>query len=355
MLNIADLRVNDANLGLLRLNAQRAPEGLRFTQVSLRGGQLELDSAGHWSVNRSRYETELGGFVSAADLGDLLVDLGYSRQVEQAPSNIEFLLRWPGDPAQFHRATIGGNVGLDVGSGRIVELDPGVTRVVGLLNLNALTRRLRLDFSDIYKKGYSFDSIKGDFKFDGGTATASNLRVLGPTGRIDLDGEADMVNRTLDQHVTVTPNLDATLPIAGTLAGGPVAGLAVLVAQRVMTKQVDELNRFEYSLRGPWTEPEVRQLDSGGTLSRLLQPFSGKPEQAPAQEDAATKTESPKSPDKIETTAPPQGKAGAAAKPQKTEKEPPEQETRSGNPFRGLLNVLKKSKSHGADIPGTPD
>jgi len=355
MLNIAELRVNAAKLGQLQLNAQRAPEGLRFTQVSLRGGQLELDSAGHWSVNRTRYETEWGGFVSTADLGDLLVDLGYSRQVEQAASNIEFLLRWPGDPAQFHRATVSGNIGLDVGSGRVVELDPGVTRVVGLLNLNALTRRLRLDFSDIYKKGYSFDSIKGDFKFGGGTATTSNLRVLGPTGRIDLDGEADLVNRTLNQHVTVTPNLDATLPIAGTLAGGPIAGLAVLVAQRVMNKQVDELNRFEYSLSGPWNEPEVKQLDSGGTLSKILQPFSGTPEKAPAQEDAATKTESPKATNKIETAAPPRAKAGAAAKPQKAEEESPEQETRRGNPFGGLLDVLKKSKSHGADMPGTSD
>ena len=355
VLNIADLRVNDANLGQLRLNAQHAPEGLRFTQLSLRGGQLELDSAGHWSVNRTRYETEWGGFVSAADLGDLLVDLGYSRQVEQAASKIEFLLRWPGDPAQFHRATISGNVALDVGSGRIVELDPGVTRVVGLLNLNALTRRLRLDFSDIYKKGYSFDSIKGDFGFGSGKATASNLRVLGPTGRIDLDGKADLVNRTLDQQVTVTPNLDATLPIAGTLAGGPIAGLAVLVAQRLMNKQVDELNRFEYSLTGPWNEPEVRQLDSGGTLSKILQPFSGTPEKGPALEDAATKTESPESTNKIETTSPPRAKAGAAAKPQKAEEEPPEQETRRGNPFGGLLDVLKNSKPHGADIPGTSD
>jgi len=355
MLSIADLRVNDANLGQLRLNAQRAPEGLRFTQASLRGGQLELDSAGHWSVNRTRYETEWGGFVSAADLGDLLVDLGYSRQVEQATSNIEFFLRWPGDPAQFHRATISGNVGLDVGGGRIVELDPGVTRVVGLLNLNALTRRLRLDFSDIYKKGYSFDSIKGDFSFGGGKATASNLRVLGPTGRIDLNGEADMVNRTLDQRVTVTPNLDATLPIAGTLAGGPIAGLAVLVAQKLMNKQVDELNRFEYSLSGPWNDPEVRQLESGGTLSKILQPFSGTPEQSPAQEDAATNTESPKTTNEIETTAPPQAKAGAAPKPKEEEEKPQEQGARGGNPFRGLLNVLKNSKSHGADIPGTSD
>ena len=52
-----------------------------------------------------------------------------------------------------------------------------------------------------------------------------------------------------------------------------LAGVAVLVAQRLMTKQVDQIYRFEYALSGPWAQPEVRQLDSGGTLSKLLQPF----------------------------------------------------------------------------------
>lgn len=346
VVNIADLRVNAADLGRLRVNALRAPDGLQLTAFNLQGGQLELESAGHWSRIGSRFETEWGGRISSANLGELLVDLGYSPQVEQAASSIGFLLRWPGNPAQFHSGTLEGSVELAVENGRIVELDPGVTRVVGLLNLGALTRRLRLDFSDIYKKGYSFDSMRGDFLFADGKASTENFRVDGPTGRIDLDGSADLINRTLDQHVTVTPRIDATLPIAGTLAGGPVAGIAVLVVQKAMTKQVDNINRFEYSLSGPWQEPEVHQLDSGGTLSKLLQPLTGKQQAGGEQnDDAASATE----PEAAMATVDAQAPAPV------TPEEPSTTASQSTNPLSGLLRILNESRAHGADLPGTSE
>ena len=275
VLDIADLQINDAQMGQLQLNAQRAPEGLRITELSLRGGQVALESAGHWSRIGTSFQTAWGGRISTKDMGDLLVDLGYSRQVEEAASDIGFLLRWPGTPAQAHRQTMEGEATLDIGAGRIVELDPGATRLVGLLNLNALLRRLRLDFRDLFSKGYSFDKISGDFALKDGNATTENLRILGPSGRIDVIGAADLMARTVDHRMTVVPKPDATLPIASTLAGGPVAGLAVLLAQKLMDKQVDDIYRFEYRVSGPLTNPEITQLDTGGTLSKLLRPFSG--------------------------------------------------------------------------------
>jgi uncharacterized protein (TIGR02099 family) len=355
VLSIADLRVNDARLGQLRLDAQRGSDGLHLTQLSLRGGALELDSAGRWSHHDGGFETQLGGSIKTDDLGDLLVGLGYTRQLEQAGGGMSFLLQWPGDPAQFHRGTFAGTVTLDIGSGRLIELDPGVTRVVGLLNLNALTRRLRLDFSDIYKKGYSFDSIGGDFAFADGIARADNLAVLGPTGRIDLSGEADLLARRIDQHVTVTPNLDATLPIAGTLAGGPVAGLAVLVAQKVMSKEVDKINRFEYRLQGPCGDPEITQLESGGTLSKILRPLRGRtPEATPAGGEAQTQTEPPPQAGTVGDAAGRNGDTAGRAAEAETETETETEDAgASRNPLRGLLDALRSGESHGADLPGT--
>ncbi|MCB1799422.1 MAG: hypothetical protein KDI67_11110, partial [Gammaproteobacteria bacterium] len=345
-LQIGDLQINQAQLGEMHLDAQRAPEGLRVTRLSLRGGQVELDSAGQWAREGKRIRSRLGGRLSAANLGDLLVALGYSRQAEDAGGSLEFLLQWPGHPLQAEASTIEGKVTLDVGAGRLVELDPGVTRVVGLLNLNALTRRLRLDFSDFYKKGYSFDSIRGDFDFSAGKANTDNLTVLGPTGRIELRGTSDLKARTLDQRVTVTPDLDATLPIAGTLAGGPVAGIAVLVAQKVMTRQLDRLNRFEYSLTGSWYDPEIQQLDSGGTLSKILRPLEGGAE--PGTEPAAQAEVPPSDP---------QPPSPGRTEPNDTVAQPPddsagEKAGGTANPLRGLIDFLKKGESQDVDAPG---
>jgi uncharacterized protein YhdP len=269
-LSVDALSINQANLGALSLKARHTDAGLILTEFQLVGGAAEASAEGRWIRDADRIETTLEAELSTEALGDLLVDLGYARQLEEGPAVVDIALSWPGDPGQIHSGNVRGFVGVAIEGGRLVELDPGVTRVVGLLNLNALARRLRLDFSDLFEKGYSFYSVDGVFDFNSGTATTDNLVVLGPSGRIDLSGSTDLLARTLDQQVRVTPDFDATLPIASAIAGGPVAGVAVLVAQQLMSEQVDEINRFEYRLSGPWAAPEIEQLDTGGALSRLF-------------------------------------------------------------------------------------
>jgi len=326
-LSIGSLTVNDAAMGSLALQADRVPRGLALRELRLQGGAASATARGDWLTDDRGIRSAVTAELSTPALGDLLVGLGYARQLEQGPGRFDLALDWPGDPTQIHGSTVKGLVSIAVEGGRLVELDPGVTRVVGLLNLNALARRLQLDFSDLFKKGYSFYSVDGDFVFSEGVASTDNLVVLGPSGRMDLSGTADLREGTLEQRVRVTPDLDATLPIASTIAGGPLAGIAVLVAQQVMSKQVDEINRFEYRLSGPWANPDIEQLDSGGALSRLLKPFSG----AAAGEEASAAS----------PPALPAAEPGVAT-------QPPPESTEEGDDqrlesrLRGLLELLKQ-------------
>lgn len=333
-LTIDDLRVNNAGLGRLMLIARREGAGLGLQTLTLTGGSVKLDGHGSWTRGPAGPQTRLAVKLDAPALGDLLVDLGYARQLEEAPSQIEASLDWPGDPTQVHASTVSGDIALEIGAGRLAEVDPGVTRVVGLLNLNALTRRLTLDFSDFYKKGYTFDAIRGDFTLDEGKAATENLIVEGPTGRIELDGTTDLVDSSLDHRVRVTPNLDATLPIAGALAGGPLAGLAVLVAQQVVADKVDEINRFEYAVTGPWANPEIVQLDNGGTLSKILRPLRRAPATGAVPEEAVTTP--PDSPVRVPPAASPPGIEPPAAAAAAAD---------ARNPLRVLLDALKAAKS----------
>jgi uncharacterized protein (TIGR02099 family) len=274
-IEIADLRLNDARLGSLRIAASRDDDGLALDALTLTGDTVSMEAAGRWWRGEEGQMTQLGGSADVADLGDLLAGLGYARQIEEAGGRIAFLLRWPGSPTAFTPALLDGKLSLELVDGSLTDLEPGVSRVFGLLNLNALARRLRLDFRDLYRKGLAFDRIEGDFMLAEGAATTGNLSLSGPSGKLLLRGAANLVDETLDQHVTVIPNLDSTLPIAGTLAGGPVAGVAVLIAQGVLSDEMDRINRFEYRLTGPWNRPEVERLETGGALSKLLQPLGG--------------------------------------------------------------------------------
>jgi uncharacterized protein (TIGR02099 family) len=357
-LGIADLRINQAELGRLNLVARRAPEGLRISELSLHDGQVALEGHGSWSSAGGSFSTHVQGEATTGGLGDLLVDLGYSRQVEGADGDFRFDLSWPGNPMQGRRPTLQGTLGLDIGAGRLVELDPGVTRVVGLLNLNALTRRLRLDFRDVYKKGYSFDRISGNFRFGNGEARTDDLSVLGPTGSIDLRGSADLIGGTLAQQVTVTPKLDATLPIAGALAGGPVAGVAVLMAQQVLTKQVDDITRFEYEVNGPWESPDIVQLDTGGTLSKIYKQMKRGAGPAPSgDEDIGVPTPNAPPEDSTARTAPalPPDEREAVARPMAAGDPAGDAGSKIPRPLRGLMDLLEKGEPYGADLPGEVD
>lgn len=279
-----DLKINQANLGRLHLRTHPAGTGLTIDSLGLQGGEVELEAVGTWTLDDYTPHTQISGELKSADLGELLHKLGYPRQIHDAAASSEFDLSWIGHPGQAHKETITGTIDLAIHKGRLSEFDPGVGRVLGLLSLNSIGRRLKLDFGDVLKKGYTFDNIAGSFRLEEGNAYTNDLNMNGPSGRINVGGRIGLVDRDFDQLVQITPNLDATLPIASTLAGGPVAGIATLLAQTLLHDKVDKINRFEYGVSGSWEEPKIQQLDSGGTLSKFLNALSGKKTQAKTSE-----------------------------------------------------------------------
>lgn len=272
----AKLTLNQADLGSLVLQSSTTEHGMRIDQLLVDGPAAKLTASGTWEWLGDTPVTRLAGAFSSPDLGKLQESVGYPRQMHEAGVSTGFDLAWPGTPAQIHPATLQGSLTLTTGKGRFAQVNPGITRVIGLLNIDSLTRRLKLDFADLTQQGYSFDSIRGQFTVQNGNLQTSDLVINGPTGRIEIGGRIGLLDEDFDQLVTVTPNLDATLPIAGTLAGGPVGGVAALLAQQLLSRQVDELNRFEYSVTGSWDKPKLTPLSSGGAVSRLVNKLGGK-------------------------------------------------------------------------------
>jgi len=274
-LQCRDLRLNDVPMGELALSMQPVSGGSRIKRLALKGPTGNLQTTGRWTWQNNMAHTHLDGRLRTQDLGELLHALGLPRHVDGARSNLDFDLDWPGNPAQPQRASLRGSAELEVADGRLSEVEPGITRVLGLLSLDALKRRLKLDFGDLLKEGYSFDRISGHFEFGEGQARTRDLMIDGPSGRIEIGGRIGLVERDFDQVVQVAPKLDATLIIASTIAGGPIAGAATFLAQRLLSEEVDRINRFEYAVTGSWNEPQLTALKSGGPISQILHGLSG--------------------------------------------------------------------------------
>ncbi len=111
-------------------------------------------------------------------------------------------LQWSGSPAAFDLDKVIGNVRVAIRNGRFVDVDSGSSRLFGAFSLDSLVRRLQLDFSDLYERGLAYDNIDGRLDFNDGIVRSNGEFVIaGPSSRITIDGELDLVNETIDANM----------------------------------------------------------------------------------------------------------------------------------------------------------
>jgi uncharacterized protein YhdP len=166
---------------------------------------------------------------------------------------------------QFLLDSINGNLSLDIRKGQLRDVSPGAGRVFGLLSLQTLPRRLTLDFSDVFKKGLTFDRIKGSFLLERGDAYTTNLYLDGPAARIDISGRTGLAVKDYDQLVTVTPHVTASLPLAGALVGGPVAGGVLYAIDKLFKPTIEKITQYQYTITGSWDDPQIVKLTDSET------------------------------------------------------------------------------------------
>ena len=252
--------MDEARLGKLELKIRKADRGMIIDAASINGRHVDSLITGSWMNFGNGTGTRLKGSLNSRDMGRLLEKIYGAAPIADGKTSMDFDLSWAGAPFQYHPANLQGSIDLDVGKGRVLDLDPGAARMLGLMNVRTLSRRLQLDFRDMYEEGLSFDAILGSFDLDQGHIYTNDLTIKSPSALIHISGSTDLVNEQLDQLVTVSPKLDTTLPVAGAIVGGPATGLAVLLAQQLMSEPLRKMQRIKYSVRGPWHNATITRL-----------------------------------------------------------------------------------------------
>ncbi len=261
-LYVEDFAMGDARLGEVRVEAYSTPDGLRFDQLQARSEHLDLVGSGNWRVSpQGDSSSEFDLRFTAEELGKMLVALGFSAPVEGGQTLAGIKARWAGSPLDFGLERLEGTLEVSVGSGRLIEVQPGAGRVFGLFSIRDLPRRLSLDFSDVFETGFSFNSINGMFQLSEGNAWTQDLKLEGPAADIEIVGRTGLAVRDYDQEIMVAPRVGGAIPVVGALAGGPVGAAAGLLVQGVVGRNLDGINRYRYSVMGTWENPRVVRDD----------------------------------------------------------------------------------------------
>ncbi|MEQ6887559.1 AsmA-like C-terminal region-containing protein [Halomonas sp. CS7] len=258
-LRIADLAWRGARLGPFDGQWRSTRDRLVIDPLSLALGEIDARGQLIWeasgpgdSLTRARLD------LNGGDLGSALAALDQPVAVESAETRVESQLAWPGAPWQFALPRSQGSLEVMLRDGRFVNLDSPSARVVGLLNVDNLLRRLRLDFSDVTGRGTAFDRVSGAATLYGGVLeTRGPVEIEGPATHFTLNGSVDLARRELDQRLSVTVPVSNNLPLAAVLAGAPMVGGALFIADKLFGDAIDRVTRIHYRVQGPWTSPRI--------------------------------------------------------------------------------------------------
>ena len=149
---------------------------------------------------------------------------------------------------------------METAQGRFTEMEPGIGKLLGVLSLQAIPRRLSLNFDDLFGKGLAFDEIKADVAINEGVARTDSFTIYGPSSRVQIRGSADMNRETQDLQVRVFPSLSTATAIGiGFATANPAIGAAVLLGQKLAKDPIERFLMREIAVKGTWTNPDVKQ------------------------------------------------------------------------------------------------
>jgi uncharacterized protein YhdP len=125
--------------------------------------------------------------------------------------------------------------------------------------LQSLTRRLTLDFRDLYKDGFFYDGIEGHFSLHAGVAHTDKLMIDGTAATVELSGDANLLMRTLDQHAVINPKIDALGSIALGWMINPAVGVFSWLTSKLWAPKARLVAQMEMSITGSFDNPIVTQ------------------------------------------------------------------------------------------------
>lgn len=247
-------------MGETRIEAYPTSAGFHFEKVESESDHLNVQASGDWLRVDDGQRSDFSILVTAESLGELLHSMDFGSSLEGGQTVLHFDAWWPGSPAAFALSRLNGALEFSVSQGQITNAGSGTGRILGLLSIQALPRRLALDFRDVFDSGFVFEEAKGTFHMENGMASTEDVVLSSSAARITLSGSTDLVAQQYDQVMTIQPGLGNTLPVIGALAGGPGGAAAGLALQGLLQKQLGHASQVRYTITGSWDQPLIEPV-----------------------------------------------------------------------------------------------
>ena len=272
-IKVQSFKSQTSNIGIvegqMRLVATKEERIWNIELFELMNKNNILKMSGSWDDEGLNPNSSINFDWNLINLDKTLEQLEMDSLIKGGSAKIKGYLSWPGNPLNFDKTITDGRFSLDAKEGIILQVKPGVGRLFGLLTLQNLPRRLQLDFSDLFSEGFVFDEINGSVKINNGELNSDNFEIDGPAADILIKGTVNIINETQELFVTVTPRISDSMSLIA-LVGGPVAGAAAFIAQKILDDPLNEVLTDQYKIIGTWSEPIEEEVEQDNFLGNII-------------------------------------------------------------------------------------
>lgn len=279
-IEVEKLEVAGKVLGKLQLKAHNTM-GAWGRDWMLEQFYLELPEArwkanGYWgSVSRGApRSTHLSFLLEMESSGKLLSRFGLPGVIREGEGRLSGHIAWQGSPLMPDWKSMDGGIHMQVEKGQFLKVEPGMGKLLSVLSLQSLTRRMSLDFRDVFSQGFAFDYIRGDINVEQGVARTNNLQMKGLNAAVLMEGQASLVDETQDLKVVVIPEINAMTASLVATAINPMVGVGSFLAQMFLRGPLMEAATRTFHVHGKWADPVVDAVSSK-TVSALPQSKEG--------------------------------------------------------------------------------
>lgn len=267
-INKIDLRINQLISNNIILDnffvkGYRSNKAFLFNKIEVNSdkvnivsdGKIEFDNISSFKIN-----------LSSKNLETLLNYWKFTHSLRDSSMETNFDLSWQGGLFDFSLDKIYGRFDTTMANGRLKKVGNRATRIFGLFNIDLLVKRLSLDFDDVTKNGFYYNTLSGDFRIEGGNIFTTNLMIKGPAAEMLAVGTTDFINETYDMQVVASPEFGEALP-AIALLGGPITAAATFAAEKLAKafgKDINDYIKVKYNVTGSWDKPIIKIINKKG-------------------------------------------------------------------------------------------
>lgn len=246
-----DFVISEKQLGRLELVANQQKQDWHIEKLHITNSDSSLITKGIWQNHAPspRIQTEIK--LEVSNIGKFLTRLGYPDHVKRGKGKLEGVLSWYGNPQSIDYPTLSGSLRLRAKRGQFPKLETGIGKLFSIFDLQALPRRITLDFHDVLSEGFAFDDVSGNVRITRGVAITDDLKIEGSAAKLTMSGEVNLAAETQKLHVKVFPSLGLVTP---------VASIASMIANKELKDPFDQVASSEYDITGTWADPIVTKI-----------------------------------------------------------------------------------------------